>query len=95
MQSFRVRVVGDRSMKILILTLVSVSGCLATDEVRPSTQSFDPCDPNKPQPNITKCGDRADGGGLGIHYRPEMWNILQDGSFRVGATRQFCFYELK
>jgi hypothetical protein len=34
-------------------------------------------------------------GALGIHYGPQQWNILQDGSFTVAGTEQFCLYELK
>ena len=34
-------------------------------------------------------------GALGIHYKPQTWNILQDGSFKLSGIQQFALYELK
>jgi hypothetical protein len=34
-------------------------------------------------------------GALGIHYKPQTWNILQDGSFKLSGVQQFAMYELK
>jgi hypothetical protein len=34
-------------------------------------------------------------GALGVHYSPKIWNILQDGSFRLNGTQQFALYQLK
>lgn len=34
-------------------------------------------------------------GALGIHYKPQTWNILQDGSFKLSGVRQFALYALK
>lgn len=34
-------------------------------------------------------------GALGIHYKPELWNILQDGSFTLDGMQQFVLYQLK
>lgn len=32
---------------------------------------------------------------LGIHYKPQTWHILQDGSFKLNGVQQFALYELK
>jgi hypothetical protein len=34
-------------------------------------------------------------GALGIHYKPQTWNILQDGSFKLSGVQQFALYDLK
>jgi len=34
-------------------------------------------------------------GALGIHYKPQTWNILKDGSFKLNGVEQFALYELK
>lgn len=34
-------------------------------------------------------------GALGIHYRPESWDILQDASFTLNGMQQFALYQLK
>ena len=34
-------------------------------------------------------------GALGIHFKPESWNILQDASFALNGIQQFALYQLK
>jgi len=34
-------------------------------------------------------------GALGVHYKPESWNILQDDSFTLNGMQQFALYHLK
>jgi hypothetical protein len=34
-------------------------------------------------------------GALGIHFKPESWNILQDDSFTLDGMQQFTLYQLK
>lgn len=34
-------------------------------------------------------------GALGIHYKPQAWNILKDNSFKLSGMQQFALYQLK